>query len=656
MVPEKDALMRLWWSGRLPADSFARGLLNQGVSWRQDGQDRDRFPSQWWKLIDLEKPMFALDDYRRWFRQGRLTETQLHDAMSRAGFCPEDYAAADFGKNGRNATLFQTDWLNLPVELAIELWRRGVIIRAHAEQCLQVHGYHADDIARLLDQYDMALGVPTLFDLYNRKLIDQPKFEALMKREGIRDDDERAAVAKLRELIPGPSDLVRFALREAWDPAVVARFGYDEEFPKELEYWMQRQGAAGDARTEAQIAAGDPPVNWAQLEWRVHWQNLSPSMAFAFYHRFRPERMAHYGNAFPGLRPFTIDDLYAVLKINDYPVPFRSQIAAANSTLLTRVDIRRLFDLDIIDRVEVKAQYLDRGYVDADAEALTKYTEQQRRIARAGKFTRRTKAQVIDAYNVGVQGPLETAIALYELQFVDPDKLAEFRRRPILQRQDIAFADQGVRFELANTDAERALSNGKLVVKTIHKLYVTAVIDDGETRTRLTNAGIHNLRIDEYLRVWTVERMGPRKILTTKQIQSALAHGIIPLNVATFRLRLLGYTVYDTNVILSEARRSIALEQAKAQQAAAKTLQQQQRAQQAQLKAIQAEKKAVQNELARYATPPQLVKWYARDYIDGRTLETRLRAILDDGTKIAAYIDDARDARQQRLAKLGATP
>jgi len=654
-VPEIDALIHLYWTRRITDAEFADSLNNQGILWNVGDAPVGKFGQQWRSLINLERPMHSLADYRRWFRRGTIDAAQWQAALEREGFGGAGAPGELRANNAVQGVLYQTDYDSLEENIILAMWQNGDLTSDEVRVALIAMGRRAADVEKLLFKFDQSPALGEILTLLNRGKIHPDVADYYVRHLGFRSADTREQLLSLRHTIPGPSDLVRYALREAWDPAVVARFEYDAEYPPELTYWMEKQGAGGDARTADQIAAGAPPVKWPQLDWRVHWQNIAPTMAYEMYHRLRPHRLARFGADFGGLRAFTFSDLETVLKVNDYPVPFRQQLAAINSQTLGRVDIRRMYNLGIMERTEVKELYLDAGYVEPDAEKLTKFAEHTRRITRANRFTRRTKASVIDAYNLGILSRTAASIAMYELQFVDPVELAAFRARPQGDREQLATQDQGVRFELTNSDAERALANGKTVVRTIHRLFVTGAIHDAGARSRLADVGIAAVRIIEYMIVWHIERFGPRKLLSTKQIQTAVAHRIMSPGVAQVRLGNLGYSPYDISVILSEANRSIALERAKAQQAAARTLQQQQHAQQAQIKALTQERRRMQNELARYATPKDLVNWYALDYVDGRTLQTRLEAILDDQTKIAAYIDDARDKRQKRLEKLGAT-
>ena len=430
----------------------------------------------------------------------------------------------------------------------------------------------------------------------------------------------------------------------------MARFQYDAEFPEAFEYWMQRQGLGADARTPRQVDRNNPPLTWAQLYWRVKWRNISPQEAFAMFHRLRANRLARFGLPAGQLREFTYQDMLDVLKINDFAPPFRSQLAAINSTLLTRVDINRAYQLRVIDRAEVLEQYKDRGYTPADAEILTRYVETVDRVRRSKTYTRRTKAQVLESWNLGLMTRTAAGIALYELQFEDPQKLLDFRALPQNDKEFRALQDPAIRVELANAEFERQQLNAKRIIAVTRKLYLQAALRDDETRNRLAAIGVQSERIEEWLLSWAIERQGPRKLLTARQIQTAVGTGVLTYQVGYFRLVLLGYLPEDARTLLAQSQRSLALAQAKAAQAQAKSVAQQQRAAAAAVKALASESKAAQQELARFAAPAQLVKWYAKGYLDGRILEQRLAAILADPVKVASYIDEARDARAARTA------
>jgi len=78
--------------------------------------------------------------------------------------------------------------------------------------------------------------------------------------------EDATKIAQLTEFIPGPSDLVRMAVREAWRDDVAARWGYDADMPPHFAEQMQRLGD-----TE----------NWARLYWRAHWELPSVTLGTA---------------------------------------------------------------------------------------------------------------------------------------------------------------------------------------------------------------------------------------------------------------------------------------------------------------------------------------------------------------------------------------
>jgi len=650
-VPEISDLIHLFYAGRMGSAQIAEGMNNQGITWSADWADHELWPTMWNQIVELHRPMHDLLSYRKWLRQGRLTPGRWRGVLQRAGFNPSSGADSERQSNQENYDLLDGDWDALDLDLLVELWRRGKILEPEMRMLLATLNIRGEDAERLLFQMDQPPPEMTALELTNRGLISPAELDEYLHQAGYRRPEERNRIAELRFRIPPAPDLVRYALREAWDQATVARFRYDEEFPPEFAFWMQKQGADWDARTDAQKAANQPPVTWTQLDWRAHWSEIAPGWAADFFHRFRPNRIARYQGQFPQLTPFLIDDYRRVLKINDYAPAFREQIAAANSTLLTRVDIKRSYELRVIDAAEVKEQFLDRGYTEPDAAILQEQTVRADRVRRANRFTRLTKASVIETYALGLLDRATTARQLYELQFEDPAKVLEFRALPAAGQTALAAADPFVAAELDNADFERLVAKGKAAIAIIHKLYLQAAIRDDETANRLTEAGVTDDRIAEYLEWWSFERRGPRKLLTTRQIQAQYIAGVISYAYAYQRLVLLGYHVEDAVRILSLASKTVALNLAKADATAARTVAGQQRALLAQLKALEQERRSAQTELARYAGPALLVKWYAREYIDRSTLERRIRGIVAEEAKVTWWLEQADDALAERQAK-----
>ncbi|GAH26758.1 unnamed protein product, partial [marine sediment metagenome] len=188
---------------------------------------------------------------------------------------------------------------------------------------------------------------------------------------------------RLARLIPGPSDLISMAVREAWRDDVAARWGYDADFPGEFAEWMRKLGDKD---------------GWAQKYWRAHWVLPGLSTVLEILHR---------------VDDFSVDDLATYLRISDIPATWRSYIQQVAYVPLTRVDVRRMYGLGVLSRDEVKRNYLDLGYNDRDAERMTEFTVRYE----TDEDRRLTKTDILSGLDLGMLTEAEATTWLRDIGY-----------------------------------------------------------------------------------------------------------------------------------------------------------------------------------------------------------------------------------------------
>jgi len=137
-------------------------------------------------------------------------------------------------------------------------------------------------------------------------------------------------------------DLVRFALREVWDPTRRPEL-LAEDAPLQYYTWMLEQGY--------------PPERAADW-WASHW--VLPSVG-------QLNEMLHRGE-------ITDAEWDRFVKYNDFDPTVRPWLKKISYSPYTRVDIRRMWDLGLVSRDEVKKNYKDLGYDEDHAEKMTVWT------------------------------------------------------------------------------------------------------------------------------------------------------------------------------------------------------------------------------------------------------------------------------------------
>lgn len=493
-----------------------------------------------------------------------------------------------------------------------------------------------------------------LLTLVNRDQLDVREAHESLRRRGFTDAAMRTNLLRLRHEIPGPSDLVRFAVREVWDPQIVAKFGYDQEFPEQFDYWLGKQGLGQSALTPDEEARGVPDFSWAKAQWRAHWQNPSPTQGYEMMHRLRPTGGKDGGPRHPSGEVFTRSDLDSLLKTQDYASYWRPRLSAISDRVLGIRQLRSLERLGLYDRAKLVEAFQDMGYNRQDAETFADLTIRENRAAEFKTSVLGVKGKILRAYRLGVMDRDATARQLYYVGLVDPEKARDFKAKPEAEQTRIANDNPGVRLQLQTMDLERRMELAQAWLKTVRKLYLRGVLDRGDTLARLTALGIGAERRQELMDLWDAENDSSRKEVSTALVQRVYRHGIISQPEAEGRLINLGWTGEDAALLLAETNRDVALDQAKAAMAAARTQQQQQRAAQQRVAAARAEHNRARGELARHGTPAQLKRWYTRNLIDAGDVRRRLTLMDwpgDDIERLIAEADQDRQVNRSKAAK-----
>jgi len=148
----------------------------------------------------------------------------------------------------------------------------------------------------------------------------------------------------LSHRLPPVADIISMAVREAFSPEVAVRFGQYEDFPEQFGKYAAQQGL---------------DLEWSQRYWAAHWGLPSPQQGFEMLHR--------------GV--ITGDDLGMLMKAQDIMPFWRDKMLAIAYRTLTRVDVRRMYELGVLERPAVLKSYLDMGYDAENAENMTAFTE-----------------------------------------------------------------------------------------------------------------------------------------------------------------------------------------------------------------------------------------------------------------------------------------
>lgn len=288
-----------------------------------------------------------------------------------------------------------------PVEVLMREFFRTPDNQTLITDFLEKHNYGELSQSILLASAQNYGDLNSIFVLRNRGLIpsDGVAVERIQKL-GF-SETNATQLLELRNVIPALPDIIRMAIREAFDKEAVKRFHLMDHYPDLLTDWAAKQGLSKE---------------WAENYWKAHW--TLPSMGQGFEMLWRTD----FSDA-------DLDLLMRVADINPYFRPFLKEIAYHP---LTRVDTRRMYGLGVLDRAGVKRAYLDLGYNELNAERMTEFTvryeNRSHRNEAISRVTWARKQGIYDsktAYKMYLVAGLNKEDAEYELAGVDAEVLVD---------------------------------------------------------------------------------------------------------------------------------------------------------------------------------------------------------------------------------------
>lgn len=353
---------------------------------------------------------------------------------------------------------------------------------------------------------------------YWRRTQDDGVLEQL-SRLGYSDED----IERLKQLalaIPTPADLVRFMVRDIYDPAVVLRDKLDDEFTDKIQNAPYKQVGID--------------VDTLKQYWMAHWQLPSPSMLYEMMHR--------------GI----IDDvkLTQALKQADWAPGWIDNLKAISFIVPGRIDVRRMWAAGVItDRPSLVRRYQDMGYSPTDADTLATFTE-------------RLKVQSDEAEAERTRAPIVRAVVQqYARRATDYDAASGMLTGLGLSADRAAFL-------LQEGDFTRAQDREKRITDAIGRDYVKGFLSRDDAWSRLEGYEFGDTEIGQWFESWDVDRelaewseeRRHERDLSKSEVLKAYAERLITSADAAANLARLGY---DSNEISTLVR----LEDAKLQDA-----------------------------------------------------------------------------------------
>ncbi len=313
-------------------------------------------------------------------------------------------------------------------------------------------GYEDEDIRLALGTQRPLPNVGDVLTWRHRQLVSDAEARDELRAAGW-TDERIGRYIEASVIIPPLSDLVRFAVREA--------------FPGQDAY--RETQAETPARFIDEAAKIGLPDTAARSYWAAHWVLPSVSQVFEMFQR--------------GVIDAAELDRYLI--VADVMPKWRERLTSISYTPFTRVDIRRMHALGLLDDRGVERAYRDIGYSPKDAKAQLAFVQALNNAdEKAASAPERdlTRSDLTGAYRDGLLTREALVSALTTIGY-DDDETAL-----IVAREDLRVET-----------AERRETKGLIV-----DAAVAGLIEYGEAQDRLAAAG---LTTDEQaLTLDTIER------------------------------------------------------------------------------------------------------------------------------------------------------
>lgn len=297
------------------------------------------------------------------------------------------------------------------------MWHLGLLENDQAIKVLTMNGYGLGDAADLLNSSQTLPTVDFLMAMWLREIITEPAFDFGLSQQGFNEEYAKG-IKELAFFIPPVQDLITMSVREVFTPSIRAENRQDENFPPDFAKWAAQQGVS---------------EFWAKNYWAAHWQLPSVQMGFQMLHRQEIDE----------------DKLRNLMQALDIMPGWVDPLIAISFTPITRVDIRRLNRLELLEGPALRKAYRDIGYNVENAELLSTFTEELNKedeILTLDVASDLTRSNIIGFYKDGIisktvasvlliQAGINVAAAALFIQAADFD----IERKDRKQQVDIVF-------------------------------------------------------------------------------------------------------------------------------------------------------------------------------------------------------------------------
>lgn len=320
-------------------------------------------------------------------------------------------------------------------------------------------------------------------DLYLRGVLDTDGLYERMRELGYTDTRTKEIV-QTWEVIPSPQDLIYLVGKEAFEPDSIDALGLDDEYPTEVQPWFEKQGLS---------------EYWARKFWAAHWSPPSLEMGFEMYQRDVIDR----------------DTLEFLFRTVEVPPFFRDKLMQIAYSPYTRVDVRRMNDLGVVNDEELVTAYRHLGYDAEKAEKMAEFTVRYN----SGAEKELTKGEILTAYEKFVLNENETIEALVS----------------------IGYSEAKATLYIDLEDRARAAKYEEAMLKAVKEEYIDNRVSKLQAEDWLGKMNYPAKYTQLELELWELERLRDSKKPSKTDLDKFLKAKIIDKDTYKNELRNLGY-------------------------------------------------------------------------------------------------------------------
>ncbi len=431
-----------------------------------------------------------------WLGKQRLTTEQTHTAFRRGMLTDSDFdlILSQIGWSKIDASVLkETGWTVPNAMLLIQ----GNLQQEQSTDTILNDISRADINPEFAQQYlDAVLTKPASQDILAyglRQDVGLSGIEDQLRKIGIHPDYFHV-YKELAHQIPPVADIITMAVREAFTPAIAAKFGQYEDLPDAFVKFAGQKGLTEE---------------WASRYWAAHWSLPSPQQGFEMLHR--------------GI--INEADLLMLMRALDIMPYWRDKLMQMSYRRLTRVDVRRMYREGVLDASEVLEAYLQHGYAPDNAKRMTEFTVKQS-LSQMAKFS---------------SGDIVTAFTKQMISRGDA--------RSLLNMLGVGGTDAD--YILSTAEYKRIWALTEQRIKGVRNLYRQAIYDENQARDQLSKLDLPADRIAVLMQQWFHEQEAEdKKTWTASQTLNFMENKIITMERGRRELRIIGYDEEHINVYI----------------------------------------------------------------------------------------------------------